>query len=153
MDNKMIEEIEQNYATVKEIVAKLKQGEIVNQLPSLWSNDQKSALIQALILRTIDLVIFTELKVDGTQAVFIGNDELSAIKEFTNDEFKINWRNGQKFSEIYPIFRELLMTREIETRTIHEKDSSAIPDIIWVNNLPQFRVNVIRVRDNSEMEF
>lgn len=149
----MIEEIEQNYATVKEIVAKLKQGEIVNQLPSLWSNDQKSALIQALILRTIDLVIFTELKADGTHAVFIGNDELSAIKEFTNDEFKINWRNGQKFSEIYPIFRELLMTREIETRTIHEKDSSAIPDIIWVNNLPQFRVNVIRVRDNSEMEF
>ncbi|MFZ2487944.1 MAG: hypothetical protein WAZ19_07455 [Anaerolineae bacterium] len=149
----MIEEIEQNYATVKEIVAKLKQGEIVNQLPSLWSNDQKSALIQALILRTIDLVIFTELKADGTHAVFIGNDELSAIKEFTNDEFKINWRNGQKFSEIYPIFRELLMTREIETRTIHEKDSSAIPDIIWVNNLPQFRVNVIRVLDNSEMEF
>ena len=149
----MIEEIEQNYATVKEIVAKLKQGEIVNQLPSLWSNNQKSALIQALILRTIDLVIFTELKADGTHAVFIGNDELSAIKEFTNDEFKINWRNGQKFSEIYPIFRELLMTREIETRTIHEKDSSAIPDIIWVNNLPQFRVNVIRVVDNSEMEF
>lgn len=149
----MIEEIEQNYATVKEIVAKLKQGEIVNQLPSLWSNDQKSALIQALILRTIDLVIFTELKADGTHAVFVGNDELSAIKEFTNDEFKINWRNGQKFSEIYPIFRERLMAREVKTLTIHEKDSSAIPDIIWVNNLPQFRVNVIRVRDNSEMEF
>lgn len=94
------------------------------QRGKVWSNKQKSELIESILMGIpIPVFYFFEAK-DTTIQVVDGRQRISAIIDFMNDKFKLGSLNiikniiGKKFSELEPIQQRKIEDYQIETYTI-----------------------------------
>lgn len=102
------------------------------QRRQVWDKTKSSRLIESLLLNVpIPVCYFAELE-DGSYSVIDGQQRLTAIYRFLNNEFALRALkilpelNRQKFSQIEPLYKRLLLSRTIRCIVILKESHSDI---------------------------
>lgn len=113
--------------SIATLVNHLKDGSIfvpTFQRNYVWNRGQASRLIESLIIQCPIPVIYLNQELDETLSVIDGNQRLTSIKLFVDDDFELQGLSaypeleGNKFSDLDPRFRRHILNRTLRCITI-----------------------------------
>ncbi len=121
------------------LIRRIKQEKvIINEFVGKWSNEQKSQLIEDILLNIPTRHIFATLQLRGTETIVVGNEEVAAIQQFMKNEFALSGVceeiNGKKFSELTAPLQAWIEDTKIQIYLIPPSVSDSMIERIIQNN-------------------
>lgn len=142
--------------SIATLVNHLKDGSIVIpefQRKYVWNRAQASRLIESLIIQCPIPVIYLNQERDETLSVIDGNQRLTSIRLFLEDEFELQGLTaypeleGNRFSYLDPRFRRHILNRTLRCITIMKETHPQIKfDVFERINTGAVQLNAQEVR-------
>ena len=119
----------------------------------VWNRSQASRLIESLIIKCPIPVIYLNQERDETLSVIDGNQRLTAIKLYLEDDFELSGLSaypeleGHKFTQLDPRFRRHILNRTLRCITILKETHPQIKfDVFERINTGAVKLNPQEVR-------
>jgi len=135
---KQLDIIKQGTISIHSLVRRIKQNKVINKFVGSWTNEQKSQLIEAILLNIPTRSFFAELQLQGAQKMIVGNEEVATIQQFLADEFALAEVcaeiNGKRFSEFPEHLQAWLEDAQVQIHLILPSVSDSMIERIIKQN-------------------